>query len=277
MIIIHSQSAQSASLSHNFNNPPALTVNAVYGAYVCEGTKYTSATTLEPKSKYYTRIVSCLDKDIPLIEDNEIILVRKIDVNTIGGLMRAGGVFIENDDFWSLSAKEDPNSDSWENYNGVKCWLLENDPTSGIERVDYLEITDFIVDAFRFVKEALNGGDLSKRMGKAYLYIREKLDESTLHKQYSCGLVCRKTEGEFVSDMYRDGRVTCTYDNKTRSITISSKHKIEGFSCREVAASFWGGDVWGGGLMAGSPRYRALGEGEFLKVSTSIVSLLSKI
>jgi len=71
--------------------------------------------------------------------------------------------------------------------------------------------------------------------------------------------------------------VICSYNSKDRTITVSSREKIKGFSCRDVCTSFWGGDVWGDELLAGSPNYRALGEGEYLKVVMRIVELLSKL
>ena len=274
MIVIVSPNAKSAALSVDLKHPPVLTVKAQYGSYTCEGTKYTSSLTED-------KPCPCLDESIPTLGDNEVVLVKTLDLDTLGGLLRASGNFPQDDPFWQevskVRAGSEPNDpDLREKYQGILQWLEENNPLNEDE-VDFIDVTEFCHMAFSFIREAVLDGFLAKRMGKARIYLRDKLDQSTFHKEYSSGLLCRKTEGPFVNDLFRESRVVCSYNSRDRTITVSSREKIKGFSCRDVCASFWGGDVWGDDLLSGSPNYRALGEGEYLKVVMRIVELLSKV
>ena len=274
MIVISSPTAQCAALTSDLNTPPVLTIKAQYGSYVCEGLKYTSVCS-EGKAS------PSKDKEIPKLEENEVVLIKTVDLETIGGLMRAKGVFPENEEFWEAVASSQHftkvgSEDIWERYQGVLAWLEDNNPLTDHD-VHFVDVTDFCEQAFSFIKLALDDGFLAKRMGRARIYLREKLDEKSFHKEYPSGLLCRKTDGPFVNDLFRDSRVICTYNAQERSITVSSKSKVEGFSCREICANFWGGDVWGDDVLAGSPNYRALGEGEYLKVVMKIVEALSRV
>jgi hypothetical protein len=273
MIVIVSPNAKSAALSVDLKHPPVLTVKAQYGSYTCKGTQYTSPTENKPSP--------CLDKDIPSVGGNDVVLVKSLDLETLGGLLRASGDFPQEDAFWQEVSKvkagqASSDEEVHEKIQGILQWLEENDPISE-DDVDFIDVTDFCRLAFAFIREAVLDGFIAKRMGKARIYLREKLDQATFHKEYSTGLLCRKTEGHFVNDLFRESRVICAYNSKDRTITVSSREKIKGFSCRDVCTSFWGGDVWGDALLAGSPNYRALGEGEYLKIVMRIVELLSKV
>lgn len=279
MIVIASLTAQGASTSHSLKHPPSLTINTRYGAYICEGVKHTSINDAPKNTKFFNSPTPCLDGKIPVLEEEEVVLVKNLNLDTLGGLMRAKGLSMIDMDFWKYVAsdKKDPESKYWIIYNGIKTWVIDNDPLSEAEGFSYVEIGDFCEEAFSFIKEALLDGHLATRMGSAYIYLQEKLDEESFYKEYPCGLICRKTTGEDVSDLYRGNRVMCVYDVKRRNISVSSDRHIEGFSCREMAASFWGGDVFGDVLYSSSPKYRALGEGEYRKFIMLLVEALSKV
>jgi hypothetical protein len=264
MIVIASQRAQDSASFSDLDNPPALTVNCKYGSYVCKGARYTAE--------------SCLDLKIPTLEENEVALVKDLDLNTIGCLMRASDSFIDNPEFWSYAQGQEEVQDEslWERYNGALAWLEENAPTFD-EDSPVTEVTSFFTSAKLFIQEALEDGHLATRMGRAYLYLRQKLDERTFYKEYPHGLLCRKTEGEFANDLYRNSRVVCSYDNLNRAITISSKKPIAGFSCRDFCNTMWGSESWGDEVSSGSPKHRALGEGEFIKVTMKLMETLSRV
>lgn len=279
MIVIASMTAQGASTSHSLEHPPVLTINTRYGAYICEGTKYTCITDSPKKTKFYGRPASCVDKNIPSIGGNDVVLIKSIDVDTIGALLRASGLGIVNEDFWEYVSKpnKDKNSKYWSLYNGILAWLIERNPLTEAEGFSYVEVSDFCFEAFNFIKEALLDGHLAHRMGNAYIYLQEKIDIDSFYREYPCGLICRKTKGEDVEGLFRDSRVMCVYDVKRRSISLSSKSHIEGFSCREVTSSFWGGDVTGDAISSSSPKYRAMGEGEFHKFIMTVIDYLSRV
>ena len=211
MIVIVSPNAKSAALSVDLKHPPVLTVKAQYGSYICEGTKYTSSLTED-------KPCPCLDESIPTLGDNEVVLVKTLDLDTLGGLLRASGNFPQDDLFWQEVSKvragsEPSDPDLREKYQGILQWLEENNPLNEDE-VDFIDVTEFCHMAFSFIREAVLDGFLAKRMGKARIYLRDKLDQSTFHKEYSSGLLCRKTEGTFVNDLFRESRVVCSYNSK---------------------------------------------------------------
>jgi len=278
MIVIASMTAQGASTSHSLEHPPALTINTRYGAYICEGTKYTCITDAPKNTKHYNKPVSCLDKEVPSLGESEVVLIKSIDIDTIGTLLRASGDMID-ESFWEYASDEDKDTSNkyWSIYNGIVSWLVERNPLVEAEGFSYVEVSDFCIEAFNFIKEALSDGHLAKRMGNAYLYLQSKIDEETFYREYPCGLICRKTTGEDVSGIYRDNRVMCVYDVKRRSISLYANSHIEGFSCRGVTSSFWGGDVTGDMTESTSPKYRAMGEGEFHKFIMTVIDSLSRV
>jgi len=272
MIVILTTKAQNAASSLELEYPPSLTINADFGAFTLEGSKYTSSSKRGKPKPYW-------DSNIPVLEENDVVLVRKLDLSTIAGLMRARGQFIENLSFWEIVedtlGKE--SSPLWIPYNGILSWIKKNDPCEEISDFMYLDITDFYTKCYDFIKEALDGGSEASKLGHEFIEERKELDKRTFYKSYPQGLVCRKTEGEYVNDLFSSGEIICTYDICLRSITLSSKHERSDFSCKEIASHFWGSDSWGDALEAGSPDYRALGEGEYIKVISYVVNKLSKL
>jgi hypothetical protein len=170
MIVIFAPTAQLASDTLNLNNPPTLTVGAEYGAFVLEGTRYTSAYNQPSGSPYSSRHISpfgkpasCLDKDIPQIKDTDVALISHLDLNTLGGLMRATNKFIENESFWSYvewvernRGKTKKGHPCWATYNEVQTWVEKNQ--SYLPTTHNTDVTKFCYDAFDVIREVLEGG-----------------------------------------------------------------------------------------------------------------------
>ena len=90
MIIIKAPTAQNAADTLSLKPPPALTVRAEYGGFVLEGQKYTSAHQQAKGSPYSKENPPPhLDRNIPLLKETEVALIKEIDIETIVGLMRA--------------------------------------------------------------------------------------------------------------------------------------------------------------------------------------------
>ena len=220
MIVIVSPNAKSAALSVDLKHPPVLTVKAQYGSYTCEGTKYTSSLTED-------KPCPCLDESIPALGDNDVVFSQVFGSRYIRRSSESKWQFPSRRSLLARSVQEragsEPNDpDLREKYQGILQWLEENNPLNEDE-VDFIDVTEFCHMAFSFIREAVLDGFLAKRMGKARIYLRDKLDQSTFHKEYSSGLLCRKTEGPFVNDLFRESRVVCSYNSKDRTITVSSK------------------------------------------------------
>ena len=276
MIVILAPTAQLATDTLRLSPPPALTVEAEYGAFVLEGGKYTAAHHQPIGSPYvgrhitpYGRPAPCNDQDIPKLEENEVALISHIDMDTLGGLMRATDKFEENPVFWFYAEHIDTNGrhkakkdhPCWILYNGILAWIEENKPEIDHNRNN--DVTEFCYKAFDFIKDTLNDGHLATRMGHAYLYLQDKLDESTFVEMRPCGLVIRRTQGKKVNHLYRDGIAVITYDEKYKTIRISTSDQIPNLSCRRLVQEWWGDRAGGHNQIAGSARGQFMSEDQF--------------
>ena len=285
MIVILSPTSQLASDTLDYSPPPALTVEAEYGAFVLEGTKYTAAHHQPMGSPYVGRHITpfgrpapCNDKDIPKLSENEVALISHIDVDTLGGLMRATDQFEDNSVFWFYAEHIDTNGrhkakkdhPCWIIYNGILAWIEENKPEIDPKRNN--EVSDFCCRAFSFIREALTEGHLAERMGRAYLYLQDKLDESTFIEKHPCGLVVRRTQGQKVNHLYRDGVAVITYDEKYKTIRISISDPIADLSCRRLAQEWWGDRAGGHTQVAGSARGQIMSEDQFKEATERFIN-----
>lgn len=289
MIVILSPTAQLASDTLEYEPPPSLTVEAEYGAFVLEGTKYTAAHHQPIGSPYVGRHITpfgrpapCNDNSIPKLDENEVALISHIDIDTLGGLMRATDQFKENPVFWFYAEHIDTNGrhkakrdhPCWIIYNGILSWIEENKPEIDTKRNN--DVSDFCYRAFSFINEALNDGHLATRMGNAYLYLQDKLDESTFVEKRPCGLVIRRTQGQRVNHLYRDGIAVITYDEKYKTIRISVSEPMNGISCRRLAQEWWGDRAGGHNEIAGSARGQIMSEDQFKESTERFIRELIK-
>tara|TARA_Y100001973_G_C5189400_1_gene329929 strand:- start:55 stop:1092 length:1038 start_codon:yes stop_codon:yes gene_type:complete len=93
---------------------PEYTIECEYGAVVVEGTVFTGAH--HQSIGKYARDINpspCNNPAIPIAEDNSTFLVSHLDLDTIGGIMRAlkeySSVFNDNQSFWSFAEYIDLN------------------------------------------------------------------------------------------------------------------------------------------------------------------------
>lgn len=284
MIVILAPTSQFATDTLRLNPPPALTVEAEYGAFVLEGSKYTAAHHQPLGSPYvgrhitpYGRPAPCNDDNIPKLEENEVALISHIDIDTLGGLMRATDQYEDNSVFWFYAEHIDTNGrhkakkdhPAWIIYNGILAWIEENKPdTSELRNHD---VTDFCYRAFDFIRESLTDGHLATRMGNAYLYLQDKLDESTFVEQRPCGLIIRKVQGQKVNHLYRDGIAVITYDEKYKTIRISTANPIPNLSCRRLVQEWWGDRAGGHDQIAGSARGQIMSEDQFKEATERFI------
>lgn len=276
MIIILAPTAQLASDTLRLNPPPSLTVEAEYGGFVLEGSKYTAAHHQPVGSPYVGRHVTpmgrpapCNDPEIPKLNDDEVALISHVDLDTIGGLMRASNRFEENQEFWDFAEfidtngihKADQDHPHWVIFNGIQAWFEEHHPEIDTSRNN--DVTDFCYRAFDFIKDALTDGHLAKRMGYAQVYLQQKLDGYSFVEERACGLIVRRTKGERVNHLYRDAIAVISYNEAKKNITISTSDPIENFSCRRLVQEWWGDRAGGHDQIAGSARGEIMSEEQF--------------
>lgn len=169
MIIIASPRAQLALDTLEFK--PSLSINAEYGAYVAEGTLYTSANHQPEGSPYTSRFIDpqhgrpapCNDPKIPQLGELQVALIKTLSPATIGGLLRADGYDLsEKQDFWNLVEVHDlypdepdiKNHPQYTDLNELVSWLDEHTPQqSGQQNQDltdffYLRLIPYLTDFF---------------------------------------------------------------------------------------------------------------------------------
>lgn len=291
MIVILAPTAQLASDTLRLNPPPALSVEAEYGAFVLEGSLYTAAHHQPIGSPYvgrhttpYGKPAPCNDENIPVLDDNDVALISHVDLDTIGGLMRASGEFIENKTFWDFAEyidtngvhNADPNHEHYVIVNGIHAWLEENHPE--IDKSRNNDITDFCYRAFKFIKDTLEGDEdqLAQRMGNAHIYLQKKLADTTFVEQKPSGLIVRKTIGDRVNHLYGEGDAIISFDERYKTITISIADPIANFSCRRLVQDWWGDRAGGHDQIAGSPRGKLMSEQDFIKAIDNFDLALTK-
>ena len=289
MIIILSPTAQLASDTLGLPNPPELTVEAEYGGFVLEGTKYTAAHHQPIGSPYAGRHLTplgrpspCNDPNIPKLNENEVAVISHIDIDTLGGLIRATDLFEDNPVFWFYAEHIDTHGihkakkdhPCWIMYNGLNAWINENHPEIDNSRNN--DVTEFCYEAFKFIKEMFTDSHLATRMGHAHIYLQDKLDESTFVEMRPCGLVVRITNGEKVNHLYRDGIAIITYDEKYQTIRISTADPIQNLSCRRLAQEWWGDRAGGHDQIAGSARGVLMSKDQFREATERFIRELIK-
>jgi len=288
VIVILAPKAQLAVDTLSLEPPPALTIEAEYGAFVCEGTRYTSAHHQAIGSPYVSKALDhafgkpapCNDQNIPVLDENDVVLISHIDLDTIGGIMRATGKY--NDcftekysEFWDLVEKLDivPDSRSLvkyktleviENLEAFISQTLEEMPFPLDKNSDVTYLCQLVSEQ---VKEALLQGD--------------DRNERTFIALTPFSLILRKTDDEPCNDLFSDPEGTpalavISYDTSKKKILLSlndiSTSEIEkGLSCIKVSQELWGDLAQGSDIYASSPPNKEMNEEDF-KIAADLFS-----
>lgn len=275
MIIIYSPSAQLAAITLELDTPPALTLGAEYGGFVCEGTKYTSAWNQPVVSKYAGALVSCLDQNIPTAEENDVVLISHISANILGGLMRAKGESLEEfSKFFSKVGLAERTGihkliedDDYRLILGIEALISEEEEILTHEHnSDVTEICESLIEK---MKEALttNSGEAWERGVKEADHIRD-LNISSLVTMTKMGLIVRKSEHSYMDNLFSDpdgneGVALISYRDDIGRVTISLADEIYGLSCKEIAEELWGESERGNHMKSSSPHGLRISEENF--------------
>ncbi len=267
-----------------------LTVEAEYGAFVAEGTKYTAAhhQATGPFQGRHTggdAPAPCNDPNIPVLQDGDTILLSHIDLDSVGGTLRGLGVAdlfgSDTQGFWDAAEFVDTNGahrlakDHQERpkLGAWWAWLTENRPKPDHKNVT--DVTDFVVLCGEVLRTLLRGGaDLENLLKKG----KEFLDnEETLNRESLIGTITTKSgtvialraSDKFVNHLYAldEGVADAVLALNTTngSITLSFEDGGKRFNAREIVQAIWTerdaeGNFLAGGHpgIAGSPRGLAL-------------------
>ena len=288
MIVILSPTAQLAADTLSLDNPPSLTVEAEYGAFVCEGTRYTSAHHQPVGSDYVGRHVHsegrpapCNDENIPVLSEHEVALISHLDLDTIGGLMRASGKYVssfsDHSSFWDLAEKCDVEGvhvlDEDDPYYFCLMGILKEikDSQPEVDGKHNIEVSSFVSSISEYISDALSetASGVNYEKGLRFVQGEKELNLKTFQYMTPLSVIIRRSpEGDFCNHLYSDpdgikGVAVISYNEKWKSITMSLADSVGDFSCREVAQELWGDEAGGHKNIAGSPRKFPMNEEQF--------------
>lgn len=256
-----------------------VTVEAEYGGHVREGTVYTAAHH-QPSGPFAGRHVveggrpaPCNDADIPVLEEGGMILLSHIDLDSVGGALRAqgrNGLFSEQyASFWALAEFVDTNGAHKLGKSGASegdlrrlyAWWAYS---KGLPRHPRDVVTDITADigaASDALARILAGDDEALAAGDKFLSDTLADNHRTFVGIDAAGVIFRTTDraNDFVNAGYTTpdghaGKAVLGYNTANGSVTISLADPIEGVSCRELVQRLWGTEAGGHAGIAGSPR-----------------------
>lgn len=305
MIVILSPTAQLAADTLSITPPPALSINAEYGAFVVEGTKYTSAYLQPLGSKYVGKHrdwkcgfpLPCKDDNIPVLSEDEVVIISNFKVSTIGGLMRASGkhseLFEDHVSFWSLVEESelcgihllDEDHPYYFCLRGITNHISntkEDYPTD-----QNSEVTQYVEDLISYISLALQSKDSGKNFDLGVSALQEDIDLNldTFLNMTPISLIIRKTKEKECNHLYSDpdgikGVGVISYNEKWKNIKISVSDTMSDFSCIAFFKEVLGRDSKGDKTNAVSPPEKNYSENEFkeiaIKFNDYLLSVLYK-
>lgn len=261
---------------------PHITVEAEYGSEVVEGTVFTAAHHQKqgPYSKYESPS-PCNNSKIPAMLQG-VVLCSHWDLDTLGGCLRAAQgtedlFYGIRDSFWDLAERVDLAGAHKLGTFGAKTedverlyafWAWSRAYIPRFKRDASTDITEWVAAGGTALRMIFRGDESLLTAGRVMRNEEQTLNIKTFDKKRVCGIISRRSEGEFCNHLYvcPDGEprvAVVAYDTKGGSITISLADPIEGVSCREVVQTLWGPEAGGHDGIAGSPRGRMMTEAEF--------------
>tara|TARA_R110002020_G_scaffold50716_2_gene143077 strand:+ start:20595 stop:21521 length:927 start_codon:yes stop_codon:yes gene_type:complete len=280
-----------------------VTVEAEYGSVVATGSVYTAA---HHQPGMEALPAPCEDVNIPVLEDGGTVLVSHLDLDTIGGCLRAMDSSLMEafvyDSFWRLAGFVDvngahklaqANASEKDLARLYAFWAWKRANVGQMSRDECTDVTDLIWDAEGALGLILDGsasndyGDATELLA-AGVQMREEeaaLNRSTL-VETSSSVITRVTsfdpaDGQgFCNHLYTDTNgepyaAVVTFAKCGGSITISLADAIKGVSCREVMQEMFGPEAGGHDGIAGSPRNERMSLRSALNVASRLESLIN--
>jgi hypothetical protein len=299
-----------AALAGTLVPTPALTVEAEYGSVVIEGTVYTAAHH-QPSGPYAGdhvvpggRPAPCNDTGIPPVawdvEGGPVALVSHLDLDTVGGLLRAVAgswpecfLFSEQfDGFWALAAFVDCNGFHKRmranaaplDLLRLDAWLAFTKTLPHTPREGVTDVTVQVMACYEALGRILATDAAALDAGRAFRNAEDALnDASFVAMNWGTGVIERKapSQSDFVNHLYvapsgNVGRAIVAFNPAHGSITVSLADAIPGVSCRDIVQSLWGPLAGGHAGIAGSPRGQAMTEEDVRAAIEAVEVALAK-
>lgn len=272
--------------------PASVSVEAEYGGVVVEGYRYTAAHHTE---SHRGNPPPCVDFHIPTVREGEVILVSHLDLDTLGGVLRAMGQLDllgpRAAGFWDLAAFVDVHGPHHLPMAKARprdvaalqawwAWSKEGIPRFPRDKVS--DITEDITRAARALQGILEGDQELLLAGEKFAREEKALNLRTFTRKEGPVIVrLAGACGDFCNHLYQTpggqaGEAVACFNRETGAVTVSLAQPTSGVSCRELVQSLWGPEAGGHPGIAGSPRGRLMSEGELERAIQTLSSLLQR-
>jgi hypothetical protein len=296
--------APSLDLALTVPAPILVTVEAEYGSIVFEGTMYTAAHH-QPHGPYAGnhvvdggRPAPCNDGNIPELDSTDVsgcILVSHIDLDTLGGVMRAEGrrgMFKDFAGFWALAGFVDVHGvhklgrsgASEQDLRRLNAWWAFSKGLPRLPRDAVSDVTEVIHAAGNALASILTGDEELLAAGDTFRAKERDLNERTFVSIDAAGVILRTADrvNDFCNHLYTTpeghaAKAVVAYNTATGAITVSLAEPVEGVSCRELVQALWGPEAGGHDGIAGSPRGQTMTELEFTQMVELARSVLTDL
>lgn len=240
----------------------AATVEAEYGGNVVKGSRVTLAHHVQ---EYVHCPAPCSVKDVPVLVDDDTILVSHLDADSVGGCLALMGLKPESEEFWNAVAFVDVTGPhnayqltkhQQELLNALWAW------NSSLPRVRYTEVTNVtqqVLDNVDIIQRIIDGDAELMEAGKKWQLETTEAVESRLVMENEKVRVF-KTDGVFCSAAYYSANLgtvvpaTIVLNTKFRAVTIAFEDGGKCHSAKDIVQELWGSEAGGHSGIAGSPR-----------------------
>ena len=259
-----------------------ITVEAEYGSTTIEGSRYTAA----HHGDNWRNPAPCMDVDLnDKAEQNDVILVSHLDLDTLGGIARAiGHPAVYPQDFWQLAEFVDLNGPHKLPQSGAQdadiaalyaywAWAQDNrGPLRDTGRVH--DVSGEVIEHLRAIEAILRGDKEVLAAGEEFRQAGERLNEESFVQVHDSGVIVR-VGPTFVNHLYTtpQGEVceaVLAFNTKTGSITLSFAEKIDTRNACNILQEALGPDAGGHAGIAGSPRGHRMRLSDLAKVLAAI-------
>jgi hypothetical protein len=279
---------------------PALTVEAEYGSTVIEGRVYTAAHHQKsgPYSELGGAVSPCVDRRIPRLPAGSVVLVSHLDLDTLGGVARAMGLWdVAPEAFWALAAR----IDTWGPHRlreaVAAVGTTEDRPAATEREVEVLhaywawarrlplfprdevsDVTAEILEGLDVLRRAYGGDEDLLEAGREFRRAGEDLNTASF-VSVTGGVILRRS-AQFVNHLYATPagvvhRAVVAKNDTTGAITVSLEKPIQGFSCADFARDLWGPEAGGHAGIAGSPRGQEMPWEEAVRAAAKLADALA--
>ncbi len=249
-----------------------VTIEAEYGSNVAIGRVATAAHHQRSGPWSGSAPAPCNDRRLSSLDPTEVgvILVSHLDLDTIGGCLRAMGVADmfrpEFDAFWALAEAVDVagrhrlpelggaplDVDRLLAFAAYTTTVIAARPRPPAHEI--ADVTEVVVAAGAFLRKILPDAEEARALARREDAEQRALDAASFVRQNGPVVVRHvPRRGLFVNHLYGAGKVVASWSAESGALTLSAAEPGV-LDCRAVVQGLWGPQAGGHEGIAGSPR-----------------------